>query len=117
MENRRAKRIDANLKIMMEPLNKSGEQESFEVEVMNVSKEGLGFVASNPLETHSFYKAHLVFQSKESVEAVIEIVRHIENDQHPYMYGSRFVGLTEGERFKIEVFRLFTENERNSVEI
>lgn len=114
MEQRRAKRIDIDIQVLMEPLGAEGSKEPFYVEVINVSKSGIGFIAPFELEENTFYKARIIFQSKESVDTIVETVRRMESDTKEIRYGGRFVGISESDQFKIEVFRMFTENEENT---
>lgn len=114
MENRKAKRIGTQLKLRMEPLYEDGTTgKAVEADVINVSKVGLGFETGIDLTDHSFYRARLVLESKESMDTVIETVRHERLKDGRIQYGGRFVGLSESDQFKIEVFRLFAEQEKN----
>ena len=108
-ENRKAKRISTHLKLKMEPFETGGEP--VEADVLNLSKGGLGFETKVPLPDNMFFKANLVLESKDSMETVIETIRHGETIDGRIQYGGRFVGLSESDQFKIEVFRLFAENE------
>ena len=113
MEHRRAKRIDTNLKIKMEPIDSKGEAgPPIMADVVNISKTGVGFLCSDEIADHSYYKACLVLESKDSVDAVIETVRHVPENEKKIMYGGRFIGMNKNEQFKIEVFRMFTEHDR-----
>lgn len=109
---RRAERVSTNIKLQMEPLYDDGTVgESFMADVTNVSKGGLGFQTERDLNDHSFFRAQLVLESKESMDTIIETVRHEKKDEQMIQYGGRFVGLSESDQFKIEVFRLFSEQE------
>lgn len=114
VEQRRAKRIDIDIKILMEPLANDSGQEPFYAEVINVSKSGIGFISPFELEEHFFYKARIIFQSKESVDTIIETVRRVDENEEQIRYGGRFVGISESDQFKIEVFRMFAENEEQN---
>lgn len=46
------------------------------------------------------------------MNVIIEVVRSQDKDNGEHMYGGSFVGISEADKFKIEVFRLFEENRR-----
>jgi len=113
MEQRKDKRIDIDIKILMEPIDGEVDgRKAFFADVINVSKSGIGFTTPFRLEENSFYKARLVFQSKESVDTIIETVRHGDMDEPMINYGGKFIGISEKDQFKIEVFRMFAETEQ-----
>lgn len=107
-ENRRAKRIKTHLKLKMESFETG--REAVEADVLNLSKSGLGFETDVSLPEHMFFKAKLILESKDSIDTVIETVRHGTEVDGRIQYGGRFVALNESDQFKIEVFRLFAEN-------
>lgn len=117
VEQRRDKRIDVDIKILMEPIGGEVDgRKAFYADVVNVSKSGVGFTTPFQLEDNSFYKARLVFQTKESVDTIIETVRHEDMNQPMIRYGGKFIGISEKDQFKIEVFRMFAENEEKQEE-
>lgn len=104
-----------DMRIVLEEVDASGNKKSsqiFPVEVVDISMKGIGFIANCTLESHTFYKAHIVFPTKERINVVLETVRTMQQQDGKTFYGSVFVGINESDKFKIEVFRLFTENER-----
>lgn len=83
------------------------------IEVLDISKKGIGFRTTNDVEINGFYMIHIVFPTKERMDVIVKVVREeIHSDGKKY-YGGVFVGISEADMFKIEVFRLFTEEERN----
>lgn len=109
-EKRKAKRINTNLQLRMEPIEDGGE--TIIADVTNISKSGIGFETEHTLADHSFYRARLELETKESMDAIIETVRHSENmknDEDKIQYGGRFIAMSNNDQFKIEVFRLFVE--------
>jgi len=115
IENRKAPRLDIEMTIAMYDINTIDsvkESEKFPVEVCNISSSGIGFVTSCDIDVHSFYKANLVFSTKESVDVIIEVVRMQEAEDGKTFYGGAFVAMTDVDRFKIDVFRLFEEEKK-----
>lgn len=116
-ENRRAPRLEIEMTVALYDIttNKSIENaDKFSVDVINISTSGLGFTTDGPINVHSFYKACLVFPTKDSMDVIIEVVRSQVMEDGKIMYGGAFVGISEGDKFKIEVYRLL-EEERNKV--
>ncbi|MCI8370977.1 MAG: PilZ domain-containing protein [Lachnospiraceae bacterium] len=118
MEQRRAERIDTELKVMMVPIDAGpgNVRKPIFADVIDVSKTGIGFMTANEIEDHTYFKARLVFHSKESVDTIIETVRHITKEGDKNRYGGRFVALSESDQFKIEVLRMFAKNKGNETE-
>lgn len=111
MEQRKAQRIDTELKVMMVPIDAvDGNTRPIFADVTDVSKTGIGFETKTEIEDHSFFRARLVLNSRESMDTIIETVRHISKNGDKMRYGGRFVAMSESDQFKIEVFRLFAEN-------
>lgn len=106
-EKRKAKRISTNLQLRMEPLEDGGE--TIIADVTNISKSGIGFETERALSDHSFYRARLELETKESMDAIIETVRHSKSSMDKIQYGGRFIAMSNNDQFKIEVFRLFVE--------
>lgn len=108
------------MRIVLEEVDSSGKRKSsqiFPVEVVDISMKGIGFITCCKLEPHTFYKAHIVFPTKEKINVVLETIRAVQQQDGSTLYGGVFVGINESDKFKIEVFRLFTENERMQIDI
>ncbi len=115
-EKRWSKRMGIDAKIKLQSINNSKQldlnlnKEEIEVEVINISKGGIAFKTSEFLLLNSYYDAKVVLWTKETFEAVIEIVR-MENlgDDDIITYGCMFVGLSLGDQFKIDVYQIVAE--------
>lgn len=83
------------------------------IEVVDISKTGIGFRTTQDVEKNGFYMTHIVFPTKEKMDIIVKVVREIIRSNGKKYYGGVFVGISEADMFKIEVFRLFTEEERN----
>ena len=115
VESRRAARLNVEMSVELFDLstNKPIEgSERFPVEVVNISKTGICFATKCPIEIKSFYKACLNFPTKESMTVIVEVIRSQEGEDGEPTYGGSFVGISEADKFKIEVFRLFEEEKR-----
>lgn len=112
-ERRRNKRLDLNVSLEIERLDE-GEGittlKLVEVQVKDLSKTGIGFETKYPLKIGTYYNAKLVIWTKEVIPCVIEVVRGVENEDR-FDYGGIFVGMTEADALKIEIYQLFNEAE------
>lgn len=110
-ERRKSKRLEIDVAIQLERLDQGGVTtiKYANVKVSDISKEGIGFVAAVPLEKGSFYDTKIQIWTKEVIETVIEIVRVNEKADGTYSYGGIFVGMTEADSLKIDIYRMFSE--------
>lgn len=115
-EKRWAKRLNIDVRIRLKSIkNTKGasyslKQEEFEVEVLNISKGGMAFRTEELLPLNSYYDAKVLLWTKETFDAVIEIVR-MENDgsDETTTYGCKFIGLPPETQFKIDVYQIVSE--------
>ncbi|MDE6910309.1 MAG: PilZ domain-containing protein [Lachnospiraceae bacterium] len=111
-ERRKSKRTNLKSKLLVKRLD-SGKQEEIGVEVMNVSKTGIGFYCEELLDMGAVYEAFLTIWTKEVIHAFIEIVR-IEKLPDTYDYGGLFIGMPEIDLQRIEVYNVVSEAEKNT---
>ena len=109
-ERRRSKRLDLDVSVQLERLDTEGitTLKFIHVDVVDVSKTGIGFTATQKLEAGTYYDVKLQIWTKETIDAVIEIIR-VEENEKGYRYGAVFVGMTETNSLKIEIYQLFNE--------
>lgn len=114
-EKRKSKRMGINVAIKLKqvrgnmPTSAFNENE-FEVNVVNISKDGMAFKSKEYLALNSFYDTKVVLWTKESFDTVIEIVRMESVDEDETLYGCRFVGISSADQFKIDVYQIVSEN-------
>lgn len=106
-ERRKAKRTELTSKLLMKRLDNQ-KTEEVDIEVVNVSKSGVGFTCKEPLTIGAIYEAYLTIWTKEVLHAVLEIVR-IEKKEDTIAYGAVFVGLPEMDAFRIETYQTVEE--------
>lgn len=65
------------------------------IEVINISRGGIGFKSENDLPLDYYFNAKLEMGSKDStLFTVVKIVRKITIDEeHKFLYGAEFVGM------------------------
>ena len=120
-EKRNSRRLDLDVTVELERIDDHQGVTTLKlvnVDVTDLSKSGIGFVAKAELEVGSYYNTKLQIWTKETIEAVIEIVRSEEKDGS-YHYGAKFVGMIESDALKIDIYQIFyeyNENMKNNVE-
>ncbi len=101
-ERRKHRRMELSSRLLIKNLN--GGEENIPIEVVNVSKTGIGFICENELEANTVYEAYLTIWMKENIHAFLEIVRIEKLDEKRYSYGAIFIGMSEMDSMRIEVF-------------
>lgn len=108
MEDRRkAKRTQLQSKIVVKRLD-NGIDEEVNIEIVDVSKSGVGFTCDRALTIGAIYESYLTIWTKEVLHAVLEIVR-IEKKADTIAYGATFVGMPEIDAARIEVYQTVEE--------
>ncbi|MBQ8198767.1 MAG: PilZ domain-containing protein [Lachnospiraceae bacterium] len=102
-ERRKSKRIELEARILIKRLGGNGETEEVSIDIIDVSKTGVGFSCKKPLEIGAVYEAYLTIWTKEVIHAFIEIVRIIKEDG-TFNYGGIFIGMPEMDAARIAVY-------------
>lgn len=108
-ERRRSKRTQLQSTLIIKRLD-GATAEEVSIDVIDVSKGGVGFTCNTPLNIGAVYESYLTIWTKEVLHAFLQIVR-IELKGDEYIYGSTFVGLPEMEASRIEVYQTINDNE------
>lgn len=107
-ERRKNKRIDLQSKILIKRLDGDIKQE-FVIEILDVSKKGIGFYYNKPLEICSLYEGDLTIWTKEVLHLFFEIVR-IEKLENTILYGALFIGMPDRVTDSIEFYNTVQVN-------
>lgn len=109
-EKRRHKRLALDASVQLERLDAEEEAalEELHVDVTDISRCGIGFTADRKLETGTYYNIRLQLWTKEVVETKVEIVR-VEEQADGYRYGGEFIGLSDMDALRIDVYQIFNE--------
>ena len=102
-ERRKNKRLELESKIIIKSLNDPQEQHEAAIDIVDVSKTGVGFKCDLPLLIGTVYEAYLTIWTKEVLHAFIEIVR-IEKSGDSFNYGSIFVGMAGMDASRISIY-------------
>ena len=102
-ERRKSKRIELESRILIKRLDGGTDTEEVNIEIIDVSKTGVGFSCHKPLEIGAVYEAYLTIWTKEVIHAFIEIVRIIK-EADTFSYGGIFIGMPEMDAARIAVY-------------
>ncbi|PXV95391.1 PilZ domain-containing protein [Lachnotalea glycerini] len=109
-EKRKYKRSDLKVTIHLRRCD-STEHNRFLVDVQDLSREGLGFYSNEDLKIGQYFDTEIVIWTKEVIKVVLRIVRKTEQpDKEKMSYGGEFIGLSEAEKFRIDVYQCVEEN-------
>lgn len=103
-ERRRNKRTSMASSLVIKKLDENGSNKEVSVEITDVSKTGVGFTCNEPLQIGEVYESFLTIWTKEVLHAFLQIVR-IEITGDSFSYGALFIGMTEIEAARIEVYQ------------
>lgn len=97
-EKRRSKRLPIQLQLVVSKLFKQEVTETVEInepiQVIDVSKMGIGFTTTNELPLNYYFNARLELGSPEnSLYCVVQIIRKQERENGEFLYGCEFVGM------------------------
>lgn len=109
-EKRKHKRLELDVTVELERLDQDGitTLKYIHVDISDLSHSGIGFKAKQELEVGTYYNTQLTIWTKEVIDAVIEIVRRRETEDG-YFYGAEFIGMTEPDALKIDIYQIFNE--------
>lgn len=108
MEDRRRNlRSKLDSKLIIKRLDDQTQKEE-KIEVIDVSKTGVGFTCNTPLMIGAVYEAFLTIWTAEVLHAFVEIVR-IEKIEDSFRYGAIFVGMPNTEASRIEIYQAFDQ--------
>lgn len=106
-ERRKSKRTELKHSIVIKRMGSDMEEEVL-IDVVDVSKTGVGFTCDQPLEIGAIYETYLTIWTKEVIHAFVEIVR-IEKKENTFNYGGIFIGMPEMDSSRIEVYQTVEE--------
>ena len=110
-EKRHHKRLELSVRIQLERIESEGVTtvKFFDVDVTDISRTGIGFVASQELEIGTYYDTKIMIWTKETIDSVVEIVRRENTPDGKYKYGCVFIGLQDTDALKIDIYQIFNE--------
>lgn len=112
-EKRKSRRLDLDVAIELERLDQ-GDMTTLKlvhVNVTDLSSSGMGFNTTQPLENGALYDTRIKIWTKETVQAVIRIVRCEKLEDDSYHCGATFVGLMSSDALKINIYSMLNPEE------
>ena len=108
-EKRNSRRMSLSARLLIKNLNdESDKPEEVEIEVLDVSKTGVGFICNTPLTIGAVYETLLKIWNDDEIHAFLKVVRIEQTEDEKYMCGTIFIGLPEMNAARIEVYELMT---------
>lgn len=108
-DRRKNRRTDLDSKLVIKRLD-GGNGNEVTINIVDVSKNGVGFECKEPLQIGEVYEAYLTIWTKEVIHAFLQIVR-IELKGGDYGYGATFIGMPEMDSARIEVYQTVNEQD------
>lgn len=108
-ERRKNKRMELAAKLLIKRMDQSTEAEEVNIDVVDVSKTGVGFVCATKLTVGAVYESFLTIWTKEVLHAFLEIIRSDEREDGSYEYGAIFIGMSEIDASRIETYSTISD--------
>lgn len=110
-EKRHHKRLKLDVSIQLERLTEDGTTtyDYTQVVVTDVSRGGIGFQSDELLEVGGYYNTRIQIWTKEVIDAVIENVRKQKMEDGTDKYGATFIGMSDTDAIKIDIYQVFRE--------
>ena len=89
-------------------------QDKVRVDVVDLSKNGIGFKCKEQLELNAVYQAELTIWTKEIIHTFVNVTR-IDNSKEETVYGATFVGMPENDSCKISIYEMFDDAEHGNL--
>lgn len=106
-EKRDGRRMGLSAQLLIKNMNDDTDKtESVVIEVIDVSKTGVGFLCDMPLSIGAVYETFLKIWTDEVIHAFLKIVRIEQTEEERYICGTIFIGLPEMNAKRIEVYDL-----------
>lgn len=106
-EKRDGRRMGLTAHLSIKNMNDTVEKtEEVKIDVLDVSKTGVGFICSTPLSIGAVYETQLKIWTDEIIHAFLKVVRIEQTEDEKYICGTIFIGLPEMNAKRIEVYDL-----------
>lgn len=107
-EKRRAKRMPIKLSLKINDMYKQDYVHVINInapiEVVNISKSGIGFNSESKLPIGYYFNASINLGDKETLHSVVKIIRSEPINERLTMYGCEFVGMAEVLSFVFDAY-------------
>ena len=109
-EKRLHKRTDLNNKLHLELIEtQNGRKlEPFEVNIIDVSSEGIGFRCDEQLMIGEVFNGELELWTKQKIQVILKVIRS-SVEETDYSYGCIFVGMRDSDSLHIKIYQMLDE--------
>ncbi len=107
-ERRKNKRLELTGELIINQLGGDGEVKRANIDIVNCSRDGIGFNTDNQLVIGDNYEADLTIWTKEVIHVFIQIVRAAKLE-NTFNYGGIFIGMPDADKMRIEVYETVEE--------
>ncbi len=114
-EKRKYKRLDLSLKVYMTKVDDEVSL-GIPVEVLDISRAGIGFVCDQELSNGSIYKANIKIWTGDVITVFINVVR-VSKRENGMVYGGIFIGMPETDWCRISIYETYQEFEAENKEL
>ena len=108
VERRRFKRMGLDVKLYMTRVDEANAP-GISVDVLDVSRAGIGFICSEEITNGAVYKADIRIWTGDTITAFINVVR-VNHDERGTVYGGIFIGMPESDWVRICVYEEFQDH-------
>ena len=112
-EQRHYKRTELDEKVKLSLIGEGDGlfSEPFEVEILNMSTDGVGFKCKQQLLIGEILTGKIAIWTAEKLDVMMKIIRCTEEGAGYYGYGCTFVGLESAEQTRIKIYQMFNPDE------
>ena len=104
-EKRSDRRMSLTARLLIKNMSDpSSKAEEVEIDVLDVSKTGVGFISDTPLLIGEVYEANLKIWTDEVIHAFLKVVRIEQTKEERYICGTIFIGMPELNAKRIEIY-------------
>lgn len=100
-EKRKTKRLDLIGTLVTRRLDVE-EGKKINIDIVDLSRRGIGFYCVEPLIVGSVYEVHLQIWTKEIIHTFFKIIRVELKEDKSLFYGATFVGMSEVDAGRID---------------
>ncbi len=103
--------IDVRIKLSTVDNNSANviSDREIDVDVVNLSKDGLAFVSDEKFELNTYYDTEVLLWTKEKIQTVLEVVRTETHEDGRTLFGCRFIGIMPVDQLKIQIYEMVSE--------
>ena len=118
-EQRRNKRIPVTMNLEVSDIFKQDNVRvsniNAPIEVINISRGGIGFVAKSVLPVGFYFNSRLKFENSDNaINCVVQIIRQNKGEDGLYYYGCTFTGMPSIFDYIFEEMEQGYENQQNT---